>query len=137
VSAALAPLRHRPFRLLFAGRLASLAGSAVAPIALAFAVLEIGGSPTDLGIVLAVGAVPQIALFLFGGVVADRLPRNFVMVGSDVVSAAAQSVVAVLVLTGEAEVWHLAALNGVRGAATAFFFPCRTPSCRRRTRCSA
>ncbi len=45
------------------------------------------------------------------------------MLGSDVVSAAAQSVVAVLVLTGEAEVWHLAALNGVRGAATAFFLP--------------
>lgn len=123
MSAALAPLRHRPFRLLFLGRLASLAGSAVAPIALAFAVLEIGGSATDLGIVLAVGTVPQIALFLFGGVVADRLPRNLVMVGSDVVSAAAQSVVAVLVLTGKAEVWHLAALNGVRGAATAFFFP--------------
>ncbi len=39
----------------------------MAPIALAFAVLEIGGSPTDLGIVLAVGTVPQIALFLFGG----------------------------------------------------------------------
>ncbi len=123
MTAALAPLRHRPFRLLFAGRLASLAGSAVAPIALAFAVLEIGGSATDLGIVLAVGTLPQIALFLFGGVIADRLPRNLVMVGSDVVSAAAQSVVAVLVLTGEAEIWHLAALNAVRGAATAFFFP--------------
>jgi MFS family permease len=123
VRAALAPLRHRPFRLLFAGRLASLAGSAVAPIALAFAVLEIGGSATDLGIVLAVGTVPQIVLFLFGGVVADRLPRNLVMVGSDVVSAAAPCVVAGRVLTGEAEIWHLAALNGVRGAATAFFFP--------------
>jgi MFS family permease len=123
VRAALAPLRHRPFRLLFFGRLASLAGSAVAPIALAFAVLEVGGSATDLGVVLAVGTLPQIALFLFGGVIADRLPRNLVMVASDVVSAAAQVVTAVLVLSGDVEIWHLAALNGIRGAAVAFFFP--------------
>ena len=87
---ALAPLRHRPFRLLFVGRLTSLAGSAIAPIALAFAVLEIEGSASALGLVLAAGAIPQIALFLFGGVIADRLPRNLVMVGSDVVSGTAQ-----------------------------------------------
>lgn len=121
--AALAPLAHRPFRYLFAGRLTSLAGSAIAPIALAFAVLGVDGSATDLGLVLAAGAVPQIFLFLFGGVVADRLPRNLVMVGSDVVSGAAQVIAAILVLSGDVEIWHLAALNVVRGAASAFFFP--------------
>ncbi|MGL6278564.1 MAG: MFS transporter, partial [Gaiella sp.] len=120
---ALAPLRHRPFGLLFAGRLASLSGSAMAPIALAFAVLGLGGTATDLGLVLAAGALPQIALFLFGGVVADRLPRNLVMVGSDVVSGGAQALAAALVLSGDAEIWQLAALNAARGAATAFFFP--------------
>lgn len=121
--AALAPLSYRPFRYLFAGRLTSLAGGAIAPIALAFAVLGADGSATDLGLVLAAGAVPQIALFLLGGIVADRLPRNLVMVGSDVVSGAAQVAAAALVVSGGVEIWHLAALNAVRGAASAFFFP--------------
>lgn len=122
-SQALAPLRHREFRLLFLGRLTSLAGSAIAPIALAFAVLDITGSATDLGLVLAAGMVPQIVLFLFGGVIADRFRRNRVMVVADVIDAAVQLVAAALVLDGAAEIWHLAVLNGVRGAAAAFFFP--------------
>jgi MFS family permease len=123
VRAALAPLAHREFRLLFVGRLTSLAGSAIAPIALAFAVLEITGSATDLGVVLAAGFVPQIVLFLFGGVIADRLPRHRVMVAADVIDGVVQLVAAVLVLGGTAEIWHLAVLNAVRGGATAFFFP--------------
>lgn len=120
---ALAPLRHREFRLLFAGRLTSLAGSAIAPIALAFAVLEITGSPTDLGLVLAAGAMPQIVLFLFGGVIADRFPRNRVMVCTDVIDAVVQLIAAFIVLHGSAEIWQLAALNAVRGGSSAFFFP--------------
>ena len=120
---ALAPLREREFRLLFVGRLTSQAGSAIAPIALAFAVLEITGSATDLGIVIAAGFVPQILLFLFGGVIADRFPRHRVMVTTDVIDGFVQLAAAVLVLRGSAEIWHLAALNAVRGGATAFFFP--------------
>jgi MFS family permease len=123
VKAALAPLAHREFRLLFVGRLTSLAGSAIAPIALAFAVLDITGSPTDLGIVLAAGVVPQIALFLFGGVIADRFPRHRVMVATDLVDGLVQVIAAVLVIRGAAEIWHLAALNAVRGGASAFFYP--------------
>jgi MFS family permease len=123
VIGALAPLRHREFRLLFAGRLTSLAGSAIAPIALAFAVLDITGSASDLGLVLAAGVVPQIMFFLFGGVVADRFARNRVMVVTDVVDALVQFAAAVLVLNGTAEIWHLAGLNAVRGGASAFFFP--------------
>ena len=81
----LGPLRLREFRLLFTGQLISLAGTAMAPIALAFAVLDIG-SKTELGVVLAAGWVPQIVFILVGGVWADRLPRNVVMVATDVVS---------------------------------------------------
>jgi MFS family permease len=98
----------------------------MAPVALAFAVLDAGdgtGRPGDLGLVLAAGAVPQVLLFLVGGVLADRLPRNLVMVASDVVSGACQIAAGVLVLNGSVTVWQLAALNVGRGAATAFFFP--------------
>ncbi|HEY6836125.1 MAG TPA: hypothetical protein VI142_06600 [Gaiellaceae bacterium] len=49
----LGPLTHRPFRLLFSGQLVSMLGSAVAPIALAFGVLDLTGSKSDLGFVLA------------------------------------------------------------------------------------
>jgi MFS family permease len=119
----LGPLAEREFRLLFTGQLVSLLGTAVAPIALAFAVLDLTGSKTDLGIVLAANWVPQLALILFGGVFADRLPRHLVMVGSNVASAAAQATIAALLLTGSARLWHLIALQVLRGAAFSFFFP--------------
>jgi MFS family permease len=116
-------LADREFRLLFTGQMVSLLGSAVAPIALAFGVLDLTGSKTDLGLVLAANAVPQVVLVLFGGVFADRLPRHLVMVGSNVISAAAQGGIAVLLLTHRAQLWHLIALQVIRGVALAFFFP--------------
>jgi MFS family permease len=121
--AALSPLGERDFRLLFLGRTVSLFGTAFAPIALAFAVLDIGGSATDLGLVVAASMLPQVVFLLVGGIWADRLPRHHVMVVSDSIAGAAQAAIAVLVLTGAAEVWHLVALQVVRGTATAFFFP--------------
>jgi MFS family permease len=94
----------------------------MAPIALAFAVLDIG-SKSQLGFVLAAGWAPQIVFILVGGVWADRLPRNVVMVVTNVLSGVAQSAIAVLLLLDRAEVWHLVALQVFRGIATSFFFP--------------
>jgi MFS family permease len=105
-----APLREREFRLLFAGRTVSLAGSAIAPVALAFAVLDLTGSKTDLGLILAAQQVPLLLFLLVGGIWADRLPRNRMMVIANVVSGLAQA-------------WHLAALAAVNGTAIAFYFP--------------
>lgn len=118
-----APLRHRDFRLLFLGRVVSLAGSAMAPVALAFAVLGLGGSATDLGLVLTLAILPQVLFLLVGGVLADRLPRHLLMVGSNVAAGVAQAVAALLLLTGRAEIWHLAVIALVRAVASAFFFP--------------
>ena len=120
---ALAAFRSKPFRLLFAGELVSLLGTAVAPVALAFAVLDLTGSATDLGYVLAAGWLPQIVFILIGGVLGDRLPRNLVMVGANAFSAAAQGVAAGLLLADVAQPWHLALLAAIRGTATALFFP--------------
>jgi MFS family permease len=120
----LAPLAEQQFRKLFVGRSISVLGSAFAPVALAFAVLDdLDGSPSQLGVVLAAMWVPQVVLILIGGVWADRLPRNLVMVVSDVVMAAVQGTVALLLITGTAEIWHLVALQLVRGIANSFFFP--------------
>jgi len=118
-----APLRHRNFRLLFFGRVVSFAGSAMAPVALAFAVLGIGGSPTELGLVLALAILPQILFLLVGGVIADRLPRHLVMVASNLVAGLAQAVCAYLLISGNAEIWQLAVIALVRAVASSFFYP--------------
>jgi MFS family permease len=118
-------LRERDFRLLFTGQTVSLIGSSITTVALAFAVLEIG-SATDLGIVMAAGLVPLVAFLLIGGVWADRLPRQWVMLVSDVVRFACQAVMAWLLLTHRATIWELVALQFVRGAAEAFFRPAQT-----------
>ena len=120
---ALAPLAHRDFRLLFLGRAVSFAGSAMAPVALAFAVLSLDGSATDLGLVLMLAILPQLLFLLVGGVAADRLPRQRVMVVSNVLSGLAQGTAAILLLTGNAEIWHLAVVAVVRAVASSFFFP--------------
>jgi MFS family permease len=119
----LGPLAEREFRLLFAGQAISRLGSAMAPVALAFAVLDLTGSAGDLGLVLTARMVPTIVFLLVGGVWADRLPRHRVMVASNVVSGASQVVAGTLLLTGTAELWHLAALAAVNGASSAFFQP--------------
>ena len=95
----------------------------MAPIALAFAVLDLTGSRTDLGLVLAARTVPQIVFILVGGIWADRLPRHKVMVASSLASGATQGAVAVLLLSGHAQVWHLAAFGALNGMSSAFFFP--------------
>ena len=116
------PLRERSFRLLFAGRAISSFGDRLVPVALAFAVLSLG-TATDLGIVLAAQSVPLVLLVLLGGVWADRLPRQLVMLTADVVRFAAQGLSAALILGGHAQIWQLAILQAFYGAAEGFFIP--------------
>ncbi len=95
----------------------------MAPIALAFAVLALDGSATDLGLVLSLAILPQVFFLLIGGVIADRLPRHLVMVTSNLLAGATQAVAAYLLITGQAEIWMLAVIALVRAVAASFFFP--------------
>jgi MFS family permease len=117
------PFREREFALLFLARTTSVTGSAFANVALAFAVLELTGSKADLGYVLAARSVPQVVFLLVGGIWADRLPRNRVMLGSNVVSGLSQAAIAALLLAGHAQISHLIVLAALNGASSAFFFP--------------
>lgn len=119
----LGPLVERPFRLLWIGQTASAAGDALIPVTIAFAVLQVGGSAGDLGIVFAAFTLAHVVLVLAGGVWADRLPRQLVMVVCDAVRAVAEVILALLLLSGAAQVWHLAVGAAVIGAASAFFLP--------------
>jgi len=114
------------FRLLFAGKASSSFGDRLVPVALAFAILDLTGSATDLGVVLAAQTVPLVIFVLLGGVWADRLPRQLVMLTADAVRALAQGASAVLLLSGHAHIWELAALQAVYGTAEAFFGPAST-----------
>ncbi|NKE60112.1 MFS transporter [Lentzea sp. PSKA42] len=119
----LAPLAHPAFRWLLAGRVTTITGNAMAPIALAFAVLDLTSSVTSLGIVVAARSLANVVFLLWGGVVADRLPRQLVLVGSCAVSTVSQAVIAVLVLTGSVSVPWFVVLSAVNGMSSAFSFP--------------
>jgi MFS family permease len=116
-------LSERDFRLLWIGQTGSALGDALVGVALAFAVLGVGGSAADLGLVFAAFALPRVIFTLAGGVWSDRLPRQRVMVACDLVRAAAQAVVAPLLITGNAQTGHLIGLALVMGSASAFFTP--------------
>jgi len=118
-----APLHHRDFRLLFTGRTVGYLGNAAAPIALAYAVLDLTGSFAELGLVVVARSVANVVLLLAGGVLADRWPRALVLTGSQMMAAGTQGAVAALVLTGTATVPLLAGLGVLNGAAAAIAFP--------------
>ncbi|MHB1501487.1 MAG: MFS transporter [Candidatus Dormibacteria bacterium] len=117
------PFAERAFRLLFSASSISLVGSAVAPIALAFGMLQATGSATDLGIVLTAREAVQLVLLLFGGVVSDRVSRHRVLAWSNCVSAVAQGATGALFLTHHVAVWDISILAALNGAATAFLYP--------------
>lgn len=119
----LSVLRNRDFRWFFAGQCTSMLGDGMVAPALAFAVLGLTGRMSDLGAVLAVGAGSQVLFMLAGGVIADRLPRQALIVGSDIVRAAGQGLAATLLITGHARIWELLIFQVVHGVAAALSLP--------------
>lgn len=119
-----AVLREEPqFRRLFVGQALSMLGDRIAYIALPFAVIAVGGKAPAVGIVVAAQTVPFAALSLAAGVWGDRLDRRMIMIASEVVRLVVQVIGGVLLVTGTAEIWHLAVLAFVYGCADAFFPP--------------
>lgn len=119
----LAPLRHREFRWLAAGRVATHLGNAVAPVALAFAVLDLTGSLVDLGVVVGARSAAMVVLLLFAGVLADRLPRAVILQGASAAAAISQVTIAVSVFGGFASIPLLVVMNVVNGAVAAVSLP--------------
>ncbi|MEV6603536.1 MFS transporter [Kutzneria sp. NPDC051319] len=117
------PLRDPQFRLFFLGRLVSLLGSSMAPVALAFAVLKSSNSADQLGIVLAARSLPMLVFLLVGGVLADRWSRKAILLTSNLGAAVTQGTVAVLLLTGAYDLTTIATLSFLNGVLTAFTSP--------------
>jgi hypothetical protein len=119
-------LHERDFRLLFTGQVVSQLGDSITPVALAFAILDLTGHAGDLGYVFAARSVPLVAFLLIGGVFADRLPRRAVMIVADLTRLCTQGATAILLISGHAQIWQIAALQALHGMASAFFNPAAT-----------
>jgi MFS family permease len=118
-------LADRRFRRLMIARTVSVFGSAMAPIALAFAVLGLvsGAQATQLGTVLFARMLAQVGFLLYGGVLADRFSRQRMMVVADLSAAATQAAIGVLLLSGRGSIAALIVLAFLNGLASAVFIP--------------
>ena len=121
--ALLRPLRSRDFRLLFAGETVSVLGDQFHFVALAWLALQLTGSGLALGTVLMTAAIPRAVFMLVGGAFSDRFSPRSLMLVSNAIRAVVVAILAALVLSGTAELWHLYVLAGTFGVVDAFFYP--------------
>lgn len=119
-------LRDRDFLRFFGAQAISMFGDRMVTVALAFAVLQHDGSPTAVGTVLAMRALPLIACLLIGGVVADRTSRRTVLVVADLVRLVSQGSLAAWLILGRPSVLAIGLLAGVTGAGSGFASPATT-----------
>jgi MFS family permease len=123
ITARLAVLTERDFRVFYTGYVTSLLGTAMSEIALTFAVLDSGGTPADLGYVFAAVVLPQVFFMIGGGVLADRLGRRPVMLTTDAVRLAVQGTLAASLFAGRPPIWLFIVLSGLLGTGEGFFTP--------------
>jgi MFS family permease len=111
------------FRRLLVGQAISSLGNNLVPVALAFAVLRITNSPSDLGLVLSVESGTQIAFLLIGGVVSDRYSRLAIMQVTDAGRGIAEVVLGLLLVVGAPSIGIIAFLGSIQGMGGALFTP--------------
>jgi len=111
----LTPLRHRDFRLLWAGASTSLLGDGVYLVALAWQAYTLSPNPRGLALLGVCATVPQLLTLLGGGLLSDRVDRRRILLTADAVRFAAVGTVAALILAGQAHMWHLALLSVIYG----------------------
>lgn len=116
----------RDFRWLATGQGLSWVGDAFHPIALSVAVIAGGGTARDLGALLAAGVAARLLCTLVGGVWADRLAPQRLMVGADLLRAGAVASMAIVFLADERPLPLLCALMALTAGAGAFFYPAMT-----------
>ena len=116
-------LAFRDFRLLLADRLLAPASFAFSLVGVAFAVLDVTGSSADLSYVLAAQILPSLVFAVAGGVVADRIAPQRVIVAANLMIALGEGGFGILVLAGHPRLWQMIALETLTGAGMAVFYP--------------
>ncbi|MGN6563768.1 MAG: MFS transporter [Thermomicrobiales bacterium] len=118
-------LRNWNYRLFWCGQIVSMVGTWMQRIAQAWLVLGLTNSPLALGIVTACQTGPVLFLALFGGVVADRVPKRRLLVITQTVMLIQASILAILTAGGWIQLHELYLLAAVLGTATAIDSPTR------------
>jgi MFS family permease len=122
----LQPLAERDFALLTAAAFISLLGDGFFSVALAWQVYSISNVPTALSVVGFAWTLPLVFFLLLGGVLTDRYDRRWLMIGADLVRAAAIGSMGILAVMGTMQLWHIVALIAFVGLGDAFFNPAYT-----------
>ena len=118
-------MRHPNYRRYWFGQIGSLVGAWMQSVALPWLVLQLGGSPLQLGLVMAFMFGPSMFLAPLGGVLADRVDKRRTLIAMNVVAMAQASALFVLAATGSAEIWHIYLLALVAGLVNAVEMPVR------------
>jgi MFS family permease len=113
----------RDFRVLLADRLLAPAAVGFSLVGVAFAVLDITHSTADLSYVLAAQIAPSLFFTFVGGVFADRVPPQRVIIAGNLLIALGEGCFGLLVLTGQARLWSMIGLECVTGSGIAVFYP--------------
>jgi MFS family permease len=125
VRTTLRALRHRNFRLFFAGQLISLIGTWMQNVAQSWLVYRLTGSSALLGAVGFAGQIPVFLVSPLGGLIADRYSRHRIVVATQTAAMILASILAALTLTGRVQVWHIFVLSALLGVVNAFDIPAR------------
>lgn len=118
-------LRHRNFRLFFFGQLVSLVGTWMQSLAQAWQVQQLTHEPIWLGIVAAAQFLPVLLIGLFGGLIADLLPKRRTVMATQAASMVLAFVLAGLTWAGVIEVWMILLVAVLLGFVTAVDMPAR------------
>ncbi len=115
--------QYRDFRLMFIGACASSIGTWMQITAQSWLIYRLSHSTFYLGLDQFLGGIPIFLFSLIGGVVADRVERRRILLGSQYVQMASAAILTVLVATGTVHVWHILCLSFLSGLAQAFGGP--------------
>lgn len=118
-------LKHPNYRLWYAGQVVSLFGTWMQNTAQGFLIYELTRSPAFLGYVGFANGLPSWLFSLYGGVVADRLPRRRILLTTQSCMMALAFILSLLTFSGTVEPWHVVVLTAILGAANAFDAPAR------------
>ena len=117
--------RHRNYRLFFTGQLISLIGTWMMTVAQSWLILKLTGDPLLLGAVAAAQFGPVLVLGLFGGLIADALPKRRTLIATQIWPLVLGLVMSALVLTNTVEVWHVLVIAFLLGCRNAVDMPTR------------
>jgi MFS family permease len=117
--------RHRNYRLYFVGQLISLIGTWMTAVAQSWLILQLTGNPFDLGLVTVAQFGPVLVLGLFGGLIADALPKRRTLYATQTIAMLVSLLLFGLAATHVVQVWHVFALATVMGIRNAVDMPTR------------